>query len=408
MLDIKVLISGAGIAGPALAYWLARYGAEVTVVESAPALRTGGQLVDIRGTAREVIARAGLADTIRAARTGADGMSFVDSAGRRQASVGVAGLDGDGPVSEIEILRGALSGIFHAATRESAEYVFADRVTGLAERPDGVRAEFEHRPPRVYDVVIGADGLHSGTRDLVFPPDQVRLRHLGTYLSFWTAENTPGLRDWTEVYSEPGRTIGARAILDNTAVMAFFAFRSAPFRYDHRDLGALRAVVRSQAAGMGWQAEELIGRLDDAPDFYFDSCSQVLLPSWSVGRVVLVGDAAFCASPTSGHGTSIALVGAYVLAGELARAGGDVPAGLRAYEHTLRPWIDRIQRFGQGNGKTMTPKTRAGIEFRRRAVQAMGLLPLGSLLLRDQIRMSNAFPLPDYSDLEVTAQHQRN
>lgn len=402
MLNAKVLISGASIAGPSLALWLSRYGADVTVVESAAALRTGGQLVDVRGTARGVLERSGLNDAIRAARTGADGLSFVDSHGRRQASVAAADFDGDGPICEIEILRGTLSRIFYDATREVAEYVFGDRITGLDERADGVHVTFEKAPARVFDVVIGADGLHSSVRDLLFGQGSGELRHLGTYLSFWTARNNAGLRNWTEVYSEPGRTILTRAIRNNTAVMAALSFRSAEFAYDYRDLDALKAVVRSRAAGMGWQADTLIGQLDQAPDFYFDSCSQVLLPRWSSGRIGLVGDAAYCASPLSGHGTTMALVGAYILAGELARAEGDVAAGLRAYDDRLRPWISEIQRSAPDNGKTMTPNTALGIEFRRRMVQLQEHQPVKSLVRRSRIQLSSAFTLPDYTRFEAT------
>ncbi|MET9558246.1 FAD-dependent monooxygenase [Streptomyces sp. NPDC006645] len=402
MPGIKALISGAGIAGPALAHWLARYGAQVTVVESAPARRTGGQLIDIRGCGRDVIARAGLAEAVRDARTGADGMSFVDARGRRQASMRAEGFGGDGPVADTEILRGALVEILHEATAGSVEYVFDDRIDALDDRHDGVHVTFEKSAPRRFDVVVGADGLHSGVRALAFGPDGAQLRHLGYYLSFWTARNTLGLRDWTEMYSEPGRTIGARAVSGNTRLMTVLAFRSAPFRYDPRDTAALKTVVRSRAAGMRWRTDELVDQLEESADFYFDACSQVALPHWSSGRIGLVGDAAFCASPMSGHGTTIALVGAYVLAGELARADGDVAAGLRAYEERMRPWISRVQRFGQGNGRTMAPRTSAGIALRRGVVALQERLPIGDLLLRHQIRLSSGFALPDYTPYERT------
>lgn len=401
MRDLKVLIAGAGIAGPALAFWLGRYGVRATVVEQAPQLRTGGQLVDIRGTAREVVRRTGLEATVRAARTTADGLSFVDARGRRQASVRAEGFGGDGPVTENEILRGRLSEIFHDATRDDADYVFGDRIRAVDDRPDGVLVEFEHAPAQVFDMVIGADGLHSGLRELVFGP--VALRHLDMYLAFWTADNDLGLEGWSEAYSEPGRTVGARAINDDDAVMAFMAFTSAAFAYDHRDLGALKAVLRSRAAGMGWVADRLIAQIDDAPDFYFDSCSLVELAGWSRGRVGLIGDAAFCASPLSGHGTTMALVAAYVLAGEIARADGDHIGAFRAYEARLRPWITRIQRFAEGNGASMTPNTALGIAFRRYALRLQELLPVGSFLMRNEIRMSSGFTLPDYQDLVVTA-----
>ena len=395
---MKVLIAGASIAGPSLAFWLARYGAEVTVVEQAGELRKGGQLVDVRGSARGVLEKAGLAGTVAAARTASDGLSFVNSAGRRLASMGADEFGGDGPVTDTEILRGRLSEIFYEATRESAEYLFGDRISGLADEPGGVRVTFEKAAARTYDVVIGADGLHSGVRKLAFGPAAPPLRHLGMYLSFWTAENHLGLRDWTEAYSEPGRTMGMRTINGNSAVMAFMSFTSAEFRYDYRDPDSLKAVLRARAAGMGWECDRLIEQIDQAPDFYFDSCSQVRLPSWSAGNIGLVGDAAFCASPLSGHGTTIALVGAYVLAGELAKAGADHQAALAAYQRTLKPWIDEIQAFGAGNGKAMTPETALGVWFRNNVSRLQRFIPSG--LLSGQIRMSNRFVLPDYSRYE--------
>ncbi|MFI6096463.1 FAD-dependent monooxygenase [Lentzea sp. NPDC051213] len=399
MQGTRVLISGASIAGPSLAFWLARYGAEVTVVELAPELRSGGQLVDVRGrAAHEVLARSGLGEAVRAATTAADGLSLVGADGRRQASTRAGDQGGNGAVVEIEILRGALSGVFYDATCADVEYVFGDRITALDEQPDGVHVAFERAQERAFDVVIGADGLHSGVRRLLFGP--VALRHLGMYLSFWTAENHLGLRNWTEVYSEPGRTVGMRAIHDNNAVMAFTAFTSEAFAYDYRDLDALKTVVRCKQAGMGWEAGRMLAGLDQATDFYFDSASQVLLPAWSRGRVGLVGDAAYSASPLSGHGTTIALVGAYVLAGELARADGDHAAGLRAYEARLRPWIEQVQRFGQGNGAAMAPRTWLGILARRAVLRGLELLPAADFAMRGQVQLSNRFELPDYELLE--------
>jgi len=392
----RVLISGASVAGPVLAFWLARHGASVTVVEQASALRMGGQLVDLRGrAAHEVLARAGLREAVRAASEAAEGLSLVGADGHRQATVRSNELGGNGPVAEIEILRGNLSEVFYDVTREDVEYVFGDRIAGLDDREDGVHVTFERGPERVFDAVVGADGLHSGVRRLLFG-DEKPLRHLNMYLSFWTAKNHLGLRNWTEVYSEPGRTVLMRAIRDNTAVMAAAAFVSPAFQYDYRDLDALKTVVRSRVAGMGWEADRLVAQLDDAGDFYFDSASQVILPSWSKGRIGLVGDAGYCASPLSGHGTTMALVGAYVLAGELARADGDVAAGFRAYEARLRPWIEQIQKFAEGNGISMAPKTGFGIFARRAVLRLVELLPKFTVPRAGTGQLSDRFELPDY------------
>ncbi|WP_051740436.1 FAD-dependent monooxygenase [Streptomyces xylophagus] len=400
---LKVLISGASIAGPALALWLARYGADVTVVERWPELRTGGQLVDLRGVSREVLRRMGVDTEVRAERDSNSGLSFVDSRGRTKGALRADQFGGDGPVAEIEILRGTLSRVLYEQSRDRVHYLFGDRITSAHDDGTKVHVEFESAPAESFDVVVGADGLHSELRETLFGPEADHLRHLGTYISFWTARNHTGLKDWTVAYSEPGRTIGMRSILGNTKVMAFFSFRAGQPSYDWRDVDAQMRIVKARASGMGWEAAALLSQLDTAPDFYFDTCSQVTLPKWSAGRVGLLGDAAYCASPLSGHGATIAMVGAYVLAGELAGTPDDITGAFTRYERKLRPWISQIQQSAPDSGKTMTPRTAHGIAFRNHLVRLASHVPGKGLLIRSQINRSNAFTLDDYSRHLVAA-----
>ncbi|GAA3556533.1 FAD-dependent monooxygenase [Amycolatopsis ultiminotia] len=388
---MRVLISGASIAGPALAFWLRRYGAEVTVVERAPSPRPGGQAVDVRGVAKEVVRRMGLDREVRAACTDTGGLSLVNAAGRRLTSITVDQFGGDGMIAEIEILRGDLSRVLLDATKEGVEYVYGDRITALDEQPDGVHVSFQSGSPRVYDVVVGADGVHSGVRKLLF--GDVPLQHCGMYLSFWTARNHLGLENWSLGYLEPGRASGVRTINDNQNFMAFVAFRADEIDYDYRDADAQRDLVRARTAGMGWETAKFVEQID-APDFYFDSCSQVQIDKWSRGSVGLLGDAASCASPSAGQGTSLALVAAYVLAGELVRANGDHAAAFAAYERRLRSWVLATQKMGRDNANTTIPKNQLGVVAQRWALRAMRILP-ERLLMRTASSVVNGLTLPD-------------
>ncbi|MFE6497886.1 FAD-dependent monooxygenase [Streptomyces sp. NPDC057748] len=398
----SVLISGASVAGPALAFWLHRYGASVTVVEMAPALRSGGQIVDLRGVGREVVRGMGLLEQMRAARTPTDGLRLVDERNRSRAFVPVEGFRGDGPIAEIEIGRGALSEIIYDAAADDVEYLFGDRIARLDDSGEGVVVHFEQREPRRFDVVIGADGLHSATRGKLFGSEQPFLRHLGSYIAWWTVDNDLQLRDVAHLYGEPGRSLVLRSTERNTRALAAFTFNERPLNYDYRDTELTKNIVRSRIAGMGWEASRVAAQIEETPDFYFDSFSQVVLGSWSKGRVGLVGDAAYCASPLSGHGATISLVGAYVLAGELARHAGDVSAGLASYERVLRPWLASVQELGRDEGaKMMTPESALGVAARTRLVHLFEHLParLRPFMVRPQIRVSNGFVLPDYSAL---------
>ena len=347
MAGIKVLVQGASIAGPALAYWLRRYGAEVTVVEQAPGLRPGGQAVDARGVAKEVIRRMGLEAAVRAARTDTAGVHHVDAEGRVLQTESAEDHDGDGYVADVEILRGDLAQILHDATSDGVEHLFGDRVTALDQDADGVDVTFAGGAHRRFDLVVGADGLHSGMRRLVFGPSERFLRHLGLVLAWFSVPNQFGLDRWLVEHGDAGRSVGLRPVQDATRAIATLWFPAPGQAVDHRDVGAQKDLLRARMTGFGWRTDEILAHVDDAADFYLDECAQVVMGTWSRGRVGLLGDAAFSASPMSGGGTGLALVGAFMLAGELVAAGWDPEDGFAGYEERMRDYAEANQEIGR-------------------------------------------------------------
>jgi 2-polyprenyl-6-methoxyphenol hydroxylase-like FAD-dependent oxidoreductase len=349
MSGTSVLVSGASIAGPALAHWLVRRGAEVTVVEAAPGLRPGGQAVDARGVAREVIARMGLDEAVRAVRTRALGAITVDAAGQELDRQAVEDDGGDGYVAEIEVLRGDLAQVLYDDTRGSTEYLFGDRIASLTQDGTGVDVDFASGTRRRFSLVVGADGLHSSLRSMVFGPRSEYVRHLGMALAFFTVPNEFGIDGWLVDHQADGRWTGLRPVPDPTRAIAMMSFPASSFDVDLRDVVAQKRLVRERMAGFGWETPRILEHLDAADDFYLDQVAQVVLPRWSSGRVALLGDAAFCASPMSGGGTGLALVGAYLLAGELAAAGWDPAAGFAAYQERMQDYVDANQEIGRAH-----------------------------------------------------------
>jgi len=354
----RVLVAGASIAGPALAHWLRRRGAEVTVVERAPGLRPGGQAVDARGVAKEVIARMGLDGAVRAARTETAGAHTVDVDGNVLETFRADDHGGDGYIADIEILRGDLSQVLHDDTRDGVEYVFGDRIAELTQDADGVDVTFASGERRRFDLVVGADGLHSALRAMVFGPRERFVRHLGLVLAFYSVPNEFGLDRWFIDYQdqESGRSAGLRPIRDATQAMAMFSFPSADFDVDYRDIEGQKRLLRERMTGLGWLTPRILAHLDDTPDFYLDQVAQVVMDRWSKGRVGLIGDAAFSSSPMSGGGTGLALVGAYLLAGELAAAGWDPEAGFAGYEARMRSFVEANQEIGRLHVDSRVPQ----------------------------------------------------
>jgi 2-polyprenyl-6-methoxyphenol hydroxylase-like FAD-dependent oxidoreductase len=391
MQNRNILISGASVAGPALAYWLHRYGFRPTVVERAPQLRGGGYAVDFRGAVHlSVLAKMGLLDHIRAAQTHLSATTYVDADGRPVARMPAEIFAGD-----VEILRGDLGRILYQATRESTEYLFGDSITGLRQDDDGVHVTFEHAAPHTFDLVIGADGLHSAVRRLAFADQPDPVHDLGLYVSIFSVANSLGVDHAGLLHSVPGRTAAAFSTRDPAQAVAQFFFAGPGIDYDYRDSAQQQKIVADAFAGVGWHVPELLAQMAGADDFYFDSVSQVRLDRWSAGRVALIGDAGYAAGP-GGNGTGTAVVAAYVLAGELAAARGDYRAAFERYERLLRPYVARGQKQATGGLRFLAPATAKLIRQRDRTFRVLSYLPAKRLIRYLSTRTAAAIKLPDY------------
>ncbi|HLK79643.1 MAG TPA: FAD-dependent monooxygenase [Streptosporangiaceae bacterium] len=391
----NILISGASVAGPALAYWLRRRGFNPTVVERAPSLRGGGYAVDFRGAAHlSVLAKMGLLDQVRDQQTHLDTTTYVDAGGRAVASMPVEIFAGD-----VEILRGDLGRILYQATRDGTEYLFGDTITSLDEHADGVHVTFSRAAPRVFDLVIGADGLHSAVRRLAFPDAAGARQDLGLYVSIFSVADSFGLDHSGLLHSVPGRTAAVFSARPTGRAVAQFFFAGPPVDYDYRDAAQQQKIVADAVAGMGWHVPELLAQMPGAEDFYFDSVSQVRLDRWSAGRVALIGDAGYAAGP-GGNGTGTAVVAAYVLAGELAAARGDYRAAFGRYERLLRPYVARGQKQALGGRDYLAPATAKKIRQRDRFFRLLPHLPAKRLIRYLSTRTATAITLPDYPDPE--------
>lgn len=377
---MKILISGAGIAGPALALWLTRAGHDVTVVERAPALRPGGQAVDFKGaTHRNVLERMGILDEVLARQTGGQDQTIVDATGKVKAVI-----PGEFTGGDIEIRRGELSGIL--AAHADCEYLFDDTITSLTETADGVDVTFGRAEPRWFDLVVGADGIHSNVRRLAFGPERDYVRYLGYHYAL--AELGEGLGGGDALmYNEPGRM----AAVGGPKASAFFVFASPEPGYDRTDSGRQRQLLIDAYRGAGWRVPELMARIPHARDFHLDSLSRVTIDRYSRGRVVLLGDAAY-GNTLGGFGTGLAVVGAYVLAGELRAAGGDHRVAFARYEELMRDYAKISQRGSAG--PFLAPPSPLRITLRDWTFKSRFLL---GLMLKATGRFATGVELPDYA-----------
>ena len=368
----QALISGAGIAGATAAYWLAKAAFDVTVVEQARDMRSSGSPVDVRGPAVEVAERMGVMAQIREADTGVRDMVFLNSRGRVVSRVDMR-TTWAGP-GDVELARGELAAILRDAVPDEVPFEFGNAVTALDQDADGVTAEFTAGPARRFDIVIGADGAHSGVRALAFGPEADYLKHLGIYVATLPLDGETGTD--LVMYNTPGRAVAIHPAGGRPGAAFMFRAPQIP-HFDHRDLDQHKRLLAAAYAGAGWRVPELLDRVRVADDLYFDSVSRIEVPTWSRGRIGLVGDAASCVS-LFGDGSSLAMTGAFTLADAL---GDDIPSGLRAYEARHRPQRAAKETSVTLAAKLLIPATAAGIVVRNVAVR---LMPL-ALKLRETV-----------------------
>ncbi|MFC9061429.1 FAD-dependent monooxygenase [Streptomyces sp. NPDC057074] len=370
----KVLVSGASIAGPALAFWLNRHGFEVTVVEKAGALRGGGYPIDVRGTALDVVERMGILPQLREAHIDLRRLTFRDGDGGEVASLHPHAVTGGVAGRDLEIRRGDLTEALYRAVRDDVEFLFDDSVDTLDQYGRGVDVTFRGGGSRTFDLVFGADGMHSRTREMLFGPEERFHRYLGYCFAVFTMRNTLGLSHETVMWNTPGRAAALYAVGDDDEVHAFLNFARPQPPFDaFGSPDAQRDLLAEVFADAGWEVPGILTALRDADDVFFDAVGQIRMPRWSSGRVALLGDAAHAPSFLTGQGTSLALVGAYMLAGSLADR--DHTAGFAAYEHGTRDFVTLNQNLvGQG-GATLFPTTARALEQRNARLRGLGAMP---------------------------------
>jgi 2-polyprenyl-6-methoxyphenol hydroxylase-like FAD-dependent oxidoreductase len=368
-----VLISGAGIGGPTLAYWLNAAGFEPTLVEHAPKLRTGGYVIDFWGLGYDIAERMGLLDEINRAGFHIREMRIVNGKGERISGFGTnvfAELTGGRYVT---IGRSELSRLLFETIKNDTEIVFDDEVVGLQERADSVQVTFKRGSQRRFDLVVGADGLHSAVRRLVFGSQDRFEKRLGYIVAaFEVSGYEPRHENVYVTYCRPGRMLG-RVALNQDRTLFLFVFADNDARSDMVGPTAQRAVLRDAFGDGEWETSRILSELERTQDLYFDRVSQIKMPSWSQGRVALVGDAAFCVSLMAGQGAALAMTAAYVLAGELSKAGQRHETAFHNYEQILRTFVESKQDGAARFASAFAPKTRWGLFLRNQIIKASAI-----------------------------------
>ena len=393
---MKIAISGAGIAGATLAYWLRRAGHEPVLIERAPALRTGGYIMDFWGVGYSVAERMGILPAVRQAGYQVEEVRFLADDGRRVAGFAVDALRDLTRGRMTSVARGDLASEIYRAIEGRVETLFDDQISAIHEHDDGVQIVLQSGGTRDVDLLIGADGLRSRVRELAFGPQDRFEKDLGyRFAVFETAGYAPRDENVYVLHAAASRQIGRFALRDGRTLFLLVFGSERANGVEPTGSAEVRALVRTIFADAGWETDRILAAMDTTDDLYFDRVSQIRMPSWRRGRIALVGDAAMAVSFLAGEGAGLAMTGAYVLAGEIARAAGDYEQAFAAYEARLRPFIEGKQKTAENFASTFVPQTEFGIWLRNQATRLMALPGAANLMLGKSL--SDNFELPEYA-----------
>lgn len=390
-MPFDILISGGGVAGPCLAYWLTRQGHAVTIIEQARELRTGGQAVDFRGPALTVLEKMGLLEKVHANATRMGALVLVDGRGKE-----VGRLPAEVVSGEIEIHWGTLTRILYEAVRDDVSYRFGVRITAIDDDGHRVKTNFSDGSTADYDLVIGADGLHSGVRRLVFGPEDRYVTQLGQCFGFFDIDNRLRMDHCGMAYIDSGRTAALQAIDPDQPARASLFVNDLGIDFDYRDTERNKRLFAQRYAGMGWEVPHILDGLAKTPEVYFDSIAQVHLDSYARGRVCLTGDAAWCASPRSGMGTTLAMVGSYLLAHEISSAGDDYASAFARYQQLMTPYVARCQKLAVRALRTDRYSSGWRATLRNAALRMLRIPLVSRLVARQSLAVARSFTLPIY------------
>lgn len=393
----RVLIAGASIAGPTMAYWLNQYGFHVTIVERAPALRLGGQNIDVNGPARKIVRKMGIEAAILAQNTTEVGLQIIGQDGQVAGEFPKeASLTG---TRELEILRGDLVKILHDCSKQYVDYRFDDSIMALTQHPDDVSVTFASGKTETYQLVIAADGVRSKTRQLMFGQEP-QFKSLGLYIAYMTIPRQSTDNDWWRWYTAVDRRVLMLRPDNKGTIRASVAFLEADSQIRKiPQTNEQKSFLKTKLTGAGWEADRIRQAIDETDDLYFDEVGQIKAPRWSDGRVAMIGDAAYCPTPISGKGTTLAIVGSYVLAGELSRHERHEDA-FASYEKRMRPYVEEVQKLPPGTPKLVYPKTKLGVSVLNTVAGLVASKPVqkvvGLFSSEDAEEENEGIDLPDY------------